>query len=82
MAYSASDAAPAQKWTAVTTSDTVYLPGGCRGIYVGGTGDVTIVGQDGVVATFKAVPVGTFMPCAAKRVNATLTTATLLIALY
>jgi hypothetical protein len=82
MAYSAADAAPAQNWTAVTPSDTVYLPGGCRGIYVGGAGNVAVVGQNGIVATFTAIPVGTFMPCAAKRVNATNTTATLMVALY
>lgn len=82
MAFSAHDAAPAKQWRAVTTSDTVNLPAGCRGIYVGGAGNVVLVGDDNVAVTFTAPPVGTFIPCGAKRVNATNTTATLLVALY
>jgi hypothetical protein len=82
MAYAAADAAPAKQWRAITTSDTVNLPAGCRGIYVGGAGNVVLVGDDNTAVTFTAVPVGTFIPCGAKRVNATSTTATLLVALY
>jgi hypothetical protein len=80
--FSAADAAPAKSWRAVTTSDTVNLPGGCRGIYVGGAGNLALVDGDNNVVTFTAVPVGTFMPCGAKRINATNTTATLLVALF
>jgi hypothetical protein len=82
MAFSAAEAAPAKQWRAVTPSDTVNLPAGCRGIYVGGAGNVALVGDDNVAVTFTATPVGTFIPCGARRVNATNTTATLLVALY
>lgn len=77
---SAHDAAPATRWKVITPSDSVNSP--CRGVYVGGAGNVALVGDDNVAVTFTAVPVGTFLPCAARRVNATNTTATLLIALY
>lgn len=75
-------AGPAVGWVAVTPSDTVNLLGGCRGIYVGGAGNVALVGEDDTAVTFTAVPVGTFMSCGPKRVNLTNTTATLLVALY
>jgi hypothetical protein len=80
--FSAADAAPAKSWRAITPSDTVNMAAGCRGIYVGGAGNVALVGDDGGVSTFTAVPVGTFMPTGARRVNATNTTATLLVALF
>lgn len=67
---------------AVTPSDTVdFSLGKCRGIYVGGAGAVVaIVG--GVAVTFSAVPAGTTLDIAATRINATSTTATLMVALY
>jgi hypothetical protein len=80
--FSGNEAAPAKKWVAITPSDTVNMASGCRGIYVGGAGNVVLIGEDNAAATFTAVPVGTFMPCGAKRVNATNTTATLLLALF
>jgi hypothetical protein len=80
--FTADQAAPARSWKAVTPHDTNNLPAGCRGIYVGGLGNVALVGDDDVAVVFTAVPVGTFMPCGPKRVNNTSTTATLLIALY
>lgn len=78
---------------AVTPSDTVAQPSGpFKGLYVGGAGDVTILatkaadaasaGSGAAAVTFKAVPVGTILPVAGVRVNATLTTATQLVALY
>lgn len=83
MAYhSADQAAPARDWVAVTTSDTVKLPGGCRGLYVGGGGDLSLLGADGTSVTFSAVTAGTVLPCGPVRVNATATTATLIVALY
>lgn len=67
---------------AVTPSDTVnFASGACRGLYVGGAGNVVaIVG--GVAVTFNGALAGTVLPVAATRVNATSTTATGLIALY
>ena len=51
-------------------------------IYVGSLGDVTAVRQDGVAVTFVAVPAGTRLPIAVRRINATGTTAMNLVALY
>lgn len=83
MSYHSSDqAAPARSWITITPHDSTNLPAGCRGIYVGGAGNVVLVGDDGVAKTFTAVPVGTFMPCGPIRVNSTNTTATLLLGLY
>lgn len=81
-AYSSAAASPAYKWVAITPSDATNMKAGCRGVYVGGAGNVAAVGQDDVAETFTAVPVGTFMPIQPKRINATGTTATLLLALY
>lgn len=78
----ADQAAPARKWVAVTKSDTVNFPRGVCAIYVGGTGDVVLVDEDGNAVTFSAVPAGTILPCQAVRVNSTSTTATLMVALY
>jgi hypothetical protein len=80
--HSGAEAAPATQWKTVVPSDTVNMPAGCRGIYVGGAGTITMVGDDGVAGVFTAVPVGTFVPCGPRRINATGTAATLMMALY
>lgn len=68
---------------AVVPSDvTSFTRGVCQGIYVGGAGNVAAVMEDGTVATFTAPPVGSILPIRAVRVNATNTTATLMLALY
>lgn len=85
MAFSASGnglSFPVRSWKAVTPSDTVNLPAGCVGLYIGGAGNIAAVGIDDVVATFTAIPVGGFLPIGPKRINATNTTATLILALY
>lgn len=75
--------APAGDYKPVTPSNSVNLPAGeCRGLWIGGAGDITVVSQYGSVATFKAVPAGTVVPIFAVRVNATGTTATDIVALY
>lgn len=68
---------------AISPSDTVPLSPNASAIWVGGVGDVTLIpaGQTTAV-TFSAVPAGTLLPVAASEVKATLTTATLLVALY
>jgi hypothetical protein len=67
---------------AVTTSDTTRVS--CRGIYVGGAGNVA-VSPDGTTAAtvFTAPPVGSILPIALDqgRIMATGTTATLLVSL-
>lgn len=68
---------------AITPSDTVnFVQGPVRAIYVGGAGNVSVVPQAGATAvTFTAPPVGTVLPITCVRVNAALTTATLLVGL-
>lgn len=51
-------------------------------IYVGGAGDVSAVAQNGLAVIWKNVPAGTTLPFAARRVNATSTTALNLVACY
>lgn len=77
--------APAYLFLAVTPSDTVgdnFAAGPCRGLYVGTTGNVEAVGLDGTAVVFTAVPAGWILPIAAIRVNASLTTATNIVALF
>lgn len=69
----------------VTPSDSVDLDPPARALYVGSVGggaDVAVVGFDDRVVTFKNVPVGTVLRVEAKRINATNTTATDLVALW
>lgn len=68
---------------AVTPHDTTLLPTGVtRALYIGVTGDVTVLMADGGTAVlFKAVPVGV-LPVRVQRVNSTGTTATNIVALY
>lgn len=73
---------PASSGEAITKHDTNDFAFVSRGIYVGGTGDVSAVMADGTVLTFSAVPAGTLLPIRCKRVNSTNTTATLMLALY
>jgi len=61
---------------AITKSDTET--NAFSGIYVGGTGAVTVVTEDGTNVTFSAVPVGTILPIRTQKVMAA-TTATLLV---
>lgn len=67
---------------AVTPSDTTQI--NCRGIYVGGAGNVAVKTTPGATAvTFTAPPIGSIIPVEINggQIMATNTTATLLIAL-
>jgi hypothetical protein len=79
MAYSD----PVRTALAVTPSDSVDIRTGqlTRGIYVGGTGDMSVVMDNGTVA-FVGVVAGAVYPIRVSRVNATGTTATNILALY
>jgi hypothetical protein len=66
---------------AVTPSDTVNIGFTTFGLWVGGAGNVVVVWPDGSTSTFTAVAAGTLLPIQVIRVNATLTTATLMVAL-
>lgn len=75
----------------ITKSDTVNIDGStyvvtnaaspCEAIYVGGAGVVVVVFQDGSTASFTCIA-GQILPVRAIRVNASNTTATLMLALY
>lgn len=70
-------------WEAVTPSNTVDLPRGLtQAVWVGGGGDVAAVMQNGTVQVLAAVPSGATIPIAARRINATGTSATGVVALY
>jgi hypothetical protein len=76
---------PPRRGASVTPSDTADLVVVTKAIYVGGAGDVTVILADdneGGQVTFKAVPVATTLNVQARRVMATGTTATLLLALW
>lgn len=66
----------------ITTDNSNDLPTPAKAIYVGGAGDLTVTTGSGEDVVFKAVPVGTVLPVKIKRVKATGTTATLLLALW
>lgn len=67
--------------SAVTPSNTAPLSRGCTGIWIGGTGNVSVTMWDGSTATFTAVPAGTLLPVSPMLLNAS-TTATGLVALF
>jgi hypothetical protein len=71
---------PAAGGISVTPSDSTVLSS-VRGLYVGGTGDVAVVMEDGSTPIYKAVPIGTILPIKCSKVKSTGTTATLIVAL-
>ena len=69
--------------TAITPSDSTDLTYSTSGLYVGGGGDIKVLFEgDTVPVTLNAVAAGVTHPWHIKRVYATGTTATGLIALY
>ncbi len=73
---------------AISPDDTVNLPQYVAralltaAVYVGTLGDVVTVDQNDNIVTWKAVPAGTFLQVAVKRVNASGTGASNLVACY
>jgi hypothetical protein len=63
------------------SSQTTIGNYGCY-LYIGGAGNVSVTTIGGDVVTFTAVPVGTVLPVQVKKLAATLTTATNIIALW
>ena len=69
------------KAAVVTPSDTVNITGMTpKALYVGGAGNVSVVINKATVV-FTAPPIGSLLPIGLTRVNATGTTATLLVVL-
>lgn len=50
-----------------------------KALYVGGTGNVTLIDMSGTSVLISAVPVGTILPIGGTKVMATGTTATLIV---
>ena len=73
---------PCAGFEAITPSDTVFMTMQCNAIYVGGAGDITAINKDGDAVTFANVAAGSTLPIVTRRVNATSTTATDLVAMY
>ncbi len=76
--------APAEDTVAVTPNDSTDLAqGACRGIYVGGDGNISVDTPGGSTAVIiTAAKAGTILPIRATRIRLTGTTATALLALY
>ena len=51
-----------------------------RAVYVGGTGHVVVLDDEGTTTTFSAVPIGTILPISGVITNAS--TATLMVGIY
>lgn len=79
--YASSNLGVALDAFAITPSNTVNLGTRARSIYVGGSGNITILTPKGTTILFANVPEGTILPVEALRVNATGTTATSLVGL-
>lgn len=73
--------APATGAETVVPSDTVSLATVSLGIYVGGAGNVSALMADGTTGVFTACIVGQVLPIQAQRINATGTTASLLVSI-
>lgn len=71
----------AQNAYAVTPSDSTDLAAPARALYVGGSGNVKINDSGNGAVTFVGVAAGSILPVMARRVYATGTTATNIIAL-
>jgi hypothetical protein len=70
------------KFEAITPSDTADFKVVPDAIYVGGLGNIVGVMPDNSTVTFTGVTAGTILPIKLRRINATLTTATALLACY
>ncbi len=73
---------PAGNAAAVSPSDSVDLTVMTRGLWVGGAGNIVVTMRGGGDVTFSGIPAGTLLPISVSRVKSTLTTATLIIALW
>lgn len=75
-------AGPCPNAVAVTPSDTAYLPAVTRKVYVGTGGALAVVMRGGGVVTWANVPSGTQLDIQIKRVMATGTTASSIVAAW
>ncbi|GAB5375040.1 MAG: hypothetical protein AcusKO_15020 [Acuticoccus sp.] len=73
--------APAADAFAITPDDNTDLPQAARAIYVGASGDMSVVTLGGTTVLFAGLGAGTTLPCSVVRVNDTDTTAANLVGL-
>lgn len=81
--HEASLASPAEHGAAVTPDDDNDLANATRALWIGGTGDISVifVGQSTAVL-LESIPAGTLLPIRVARVLSTNTTATEIVALW
>ena len=76
-------AAPAVGAAAVTPNDSTDLAvSPARSLFIGGAGNLVVDTAAGDTVTFTGVTAGSILPVSVKRVRATNTTATSIVALY
>lgn len=80
--HSRSLTSPPEQAAAVVPADGTDLSCVTRAIYVGGGGSLRVRMLGGAEVTFAAVPAGALLPLRVRRVLATGTTATAIIALW
>lgn len=73
---------PARDAAAVTPSDSAQISPVARALYVGGSGDIKLVTEEGTTVTFQDIVAGSILPVKATKVFATDTTATNIVALF
>jgi hypothetical protein len=73
-------------WSAITPTDGVTLTTVPKALWVGGAGNINMIGKDAPAGatgvTWSGIPAGTLLSARPRQVNATLTTATLIVACY
>lgn len=79
--HASSITAPATNAFAITPADATDLAEVTRSIFVGGSGNVSVVMQSGQQVTFQGLVSGAFLPIRARRIRATGTTATAIVGL-
>ncbi len=82
MATPVSPSDPARDAVAITPDNAADLARACRGILVGVAGNVKITTLDGTDVVLPSLAAGVCHPIAAKRIFATGTTASSIVALY
>lgn len=75
------EASMPSRWVTCTPSDATDLTG-CVGLYVGGTGNVSVrtLNDSGTTVVFATVPAGSLLPGNFTRVMAATTATTILVA--
>jgi len=72
---------PAYDMASVTTSDSAEIDP-TRGLYIGGAGNIKVDTAAGTTVTLNSAAAGSVLPIRVKKVYATGTTATNIVALY